>query len=343
MVFHEITKEAIQSALDNPRPVDERLVDSQETRRILDRLYGYEVSPVLWKKVMPRLSAGRVQSVATRLVVERERERMEFISASYWDIEGFFDPGGSPRASSQLEGKRVAQGRDFGPDGQLKADARQLAEEAARGARRSGSGRAVLGPLGRGEAVHAPAGAAVHDLDAPAGGEPQAALHRADDDASRPATLRARLHHLHAHRLDDALRDRAYRRAHQARELYGADYVPDAPRRYDRKVKNAQEATRRSGPPASASGSPTRCAASSTATSRRSTSSSGCERSPRRWPTRAGRRSRSGSARPRRPARTPSSGVSGTVITFRGFLAAYEEGRDESTVADDEERPLPPT
>src|SRR4051812_8953460 len=87
MVFHEITKQAIQEALERPRPVDERLVDSQETRRILDRLYGYEVSPVLWKKVMPRLSAGRVQSVATRLVVERERERMAFVSASYWDVE----------------------------------------------------------------------------------------------------------------------------------------------------------------------------------------------------------------------------------------------------------------
>ena len=88
MVFHEITKGAIEDALGHTREIDQCLVDSQETRRILDRLYGYEVSPVLWKKVMPRLSAGRVQSVATRLVVERERERMEFVSAAYWDIEG---------------------------------------------------------------------------------------------------------------------------------------------------------------------------------------------------------------------------------------------------------------
>src|SRR5437762_9944097 len=105
LVFHEITKQAIQEALEHLRPVDERLVDSQETRRILDRLYGYEVSPVLWKKVMPRLSAGRVQSVATRLVVERERERMEFVSASYWDLEAVFttvaakaDRSGAPTA-----------------------------------------------------------------------------------------------------------------------------------------------------------------------------------------------------------------------------------------------------
>src|SRR4051794_3680167 len=103
MVFHEITKGAIQAALENPREVDVALVDSQETRRILDRLYGYEVSPVLWKKVMPRLSAGRVQSVATRLVVERERERMLFIAAAYWDIEGLFDPASFSARLVQLE------------------------------------------------------------------------------------------------------------------------------------------------------------------------------------------------------------------------------------------------
>src|SRR6187401_1465540 len=113
MVFHEITRDAIRNALDDMREIDQRLVDAQETRRILDRLYGYEVSPVLWKKVMPRLSAGRVQSVATRLVVERERERMLFIAAAYWDIEGSFDPGSFAARLVQLEGKRVAQGRDF--------------------------------------------------------------------------------------------------------------------------------------------------------------------------------------------------------------------------------------
>src|SRR6478672_2664201 len=91
MVFHEITREAIQRALGETRDIDDRLVDAQETRRILDRLYGYEVSPVLWKKITRGLSAGRVQSVATRLVVERERERMAFRAASWWDIEAIFD------------------------------------------------------------------------------------------------------------------------------------------------------------------------------------------------------------------------------------------------------------
>ncbi len=113
MVFHEITKDAIDRALGETREVDQRLVDAQETRRILDRLYGYEVSPVLWKKVMQGLSAGRVQSVAVRLVVERERERRAFVSASYWDLEGVFDPGSFAARLVSLDGKRVAQGRDL--------------------------------------------------------------------------------------------------------------------------------------------------------------------------------------------------------------------------------------
>lgn len=127
MVFHEITKAAIQEAVANPRELNQRLVDAQETRRILDRLYGFEVSPVLWKKVMPKLSAGRVQSVATRLVVERERERMAFRSASYWDLVGTFGTGRTAADAanpenfgarlSSVDGKRIASGRDFGQDG----------------------------------------------------------------------------------------------------------------------------------------------------------------------------------------------------------------------------------
>src|SRR5690554_7304109 len=125
MVFHEITREAIQRALASPRDLDQRLVDAQETRRILDRLYGYEVSPVLWRKVRQGLSAGRVQSVATRMVVERERERMAFVPARYWDVRGQFatlDAGAaSPEVATPpfaarlvaLDGQRVATGRDF--------------------------------------------------------------------------------------------------------------------------------------------------------------------------------------------------------------------------------------
>src|SRR6185436_15687770 len=111
--------------------IDSDLVDAQETRRILDRLYGYEVSPVLWKKVMPKLSAGRVQSVATRLVVDRERERMRFVAAAYWDIVGTFEPGSFEARLSAVEGKRVAQGRDFGEDGTPASDAVLVLDEAA--------------------------------------------------------------------------------------------------------------------------------------------------------------------------------------------------------------------
>ena len=120
MVFHEITREAIERSLDETRDIDQRLVDAQETRRILDRLYGYEVSPVLWKKVTQGLSAGRVQSVATRLIVERERERMAFRAASYWDIEATFDPGTFNARLVTVDDKRVAQGRDFGPTASLR-------------------------------------------------------------------------------------------------------------------------------------------------------------------------------------------------------------------------------
>src|SRR3954471_14551254 len=126
MVFHEITRDAIARALEQPRDIDVRLVDAQETRRILDRLYGYEVSPVLWKKIMPRLSAGRVQSVATRLVVERERARRAFVAAGYWDLEGTFDAGARhaermfPARLHSIDGARVARGSDFDSTGQLK-------------------------------------------------------------------------------------------------------------------------------------------------------------------------------------------------------------------------------
>src|SRR6476619_1290774 len=134
MVFHEITKDAINRALDQTRDIDERLVDAQETRRILDRLYGYEVSPVLWKKIMRGLSAGRVQSVATRLVVERERERRAFRAAEWWDLVATFDPESCEARLVSVDGQRGAKGRDFANDGQLRnPDAFQLDEDGARG------------------------------------------------------------------------------------------------------------------------------------------------------------------------------------------------------------------
>ena len=143
MVFHEITKNAINASLNNTRDVDGNMVDAQETRRILDRLYGYELSPVLWRKVGPGLSAGRVQSVATRLIVERERERMAFKRAPYWDIVATLSApdalGERAEFSARmiaLGGKRLAGSKDFGADGQLTPDGfaanvRQLDEAGA--------------------------------------------------------------------------------------------------------------------------------------------------------------------------------------------------------------------
>lgn len=341
MVFHEITRQAIQEALDRPRPVDERLVDSQETRRILDRLYGYEVSPVLWKKVMPRLSAGRVQSVATRLVVERERERMAFVSAGYWDIEGSFDPGHFAARLVALDGKRVAQGRDFGPDGELKTDARRVDEEEARG---------LAGRLRDAEF-------AVRSVDEkpytrrPA---PPFMTSTLQQEASRKLRFSAQTTMRVAQRLYErgyitymrtdstTLSESALTAARsQARELYGSEFVPDAPRRYDRKVKNAQEAHEAIRPAGERFRLPDevkgeldrdeqslydlvwmRTVASQMADARGQTVS-----------LRLGATSSNGE--------DAEFGVSGTVITFRGFLAVYEEGRDEDA-ADDQERRLPP-
>ncbi len=136
MVFHEITRPAIEEAFSNPRDLDERLVSAQEARRILDRLYGYEVSPVLWKKIQPKLSAGRVQSVAVRIVVERERERMAFVPAGYWSLEGSFAPVDDLDKTFEatlvsIDDERVATGRDFDSSGEAKKDVVVLAQETA--------------------------------------------------------------------------------------------------------------------------------------------------------------------------------------------------------------------
>jgi DNA topoisomerase-1 len=138
MVFHEITRPAIEAAFENPRALDDRLVSAQEARRILDRLYGYEVSPVLWKKVQPKLSAGRVQSVAIRIVVERERERMAFVPAGYWSVEGSFAPTDDldktfPATLLEIDGTRVATGKDFDSEGRAKKKVLVLDQETASG------------------------------------------------------------------------------------------------------------------------------------------------------------------------------------------------------------------
>ncbi len=130
LVFHEVTPEAIRQAFEAPRDIDMRLVKAQETRRILDRLVGYEISPILWRKIAPRLSAGRVQSVAIRLVVERERVRWSFTASEWWDVAAEFAKGEGKSFSATLvalEGKRLVTGKDFDrTTGQLKSPEKVL-------------------------------------------------------------------------------------------------------------------------------------------------------------------------------------------------------------------------
>lgn len=250
MVFHEITESAIQAAAANPRDLDQDLVDAQETRRILDRLYGYEVSPVLWKKVMPKLSAGRVQSVATRLVVERERERMKFVSASYWDISAQMDAGAdaTPRQFGArlvaVDGTRLATGRDFGSDGKLtgKADVVVLDEAQAR-AIAAGLQDAPVKVSSVEEKPYSRKPYApfmTSTLQQEAGRK----LRFSADRTMRTAQKLYENGYITYMRTDSTtLSETAINAARtQATDLYGAQYVADKPRQYTRKVKNAQEA-----------------------------------------------------------------------------------------------------
>ncbi|RJQ78508.1 type I DNA topoisomerase [Pseudonocardiaceae bacterium YIM PH 21723] len=252
MVFHEITEPAIQAAAASPRDLDKDLVDAQETRRILDRLYGYEVSPVLWKKVMPKLSAGRVQSVATRLIVQRERERMRFVVASYWDISAVFeaataDESGARSFSAKLisvDGQRVAVGRDFGPDGQLKAgsESRVLAEaEAQRLAQALADASFAVSSVEEKPYTRKPyAPFMTSTLQQEAGRKLRFAAERTMRTAQR---LYENGYITYMRTDSTTLSETAITAArNQARELYGDAYVSPQPRQYTRKVKNAQEA-----------------------------------------------------------------------------------------------------
>ena len=243
MVFNEITESAIREAAENTRELDMDLVDAQETRRILDRLYGYEVSPVLWKKVMPRLSAGRVQSVATRVIVERERERMAFIPAEYWDLVAELHKGETFDAKLvALDGKRIAQGRDFDDRGRLKGEAVIVDKQKA---------HSLADALGTAP-MHV---TAVEEK--PYSRKPyapfmtstlqQEAGRKLHFTSARTMRIAQRLYengHITYMRTDSTSLSKqgldAARSA--ASELYGANYVTDAPRTYDRKVKNSQEA-----------------------------------------------------------------------------------------------------
>jgi DNA topoisomerase I len=343
MVFHEITRDAIERALEETREVDDNLVDAQESRRILDRLYGYEVSPVLWKKIMRGLSAGRVQSVATRLVVERERERMAFRAAEWWDLVATFDPDSFEARLVSVDGQRVAQGRDFGPDGKLRGDARPLDEEEARGlASRLESSSFSVARVERKPYVRRPS--------------PPFMTSTLQQDASRKLRFTAQTTMRIAQRLYEngyitymrtdstTLSESALTAAReQASSLFGADYVPPEPRRYERKVKNAQEAHEAIRPSGDRFRTPQDVRSELSADEHalyeliwmRTIASQMKDAQGQTVSLRIAGDSSDGE--------TVEFGASGTVITFRGFLAAYEEGRDDDRAAppDDEERRLP--
>ncbi|MGW2040162.1 type I DNA topoisomerase [Streptomyces virginiae] len=349
MVFHEITKDAIRDAVANPRELNQRMVDAQETRRILDRLYGYEVSPVLWKKVMPRLSAGRVQSVATRLVVERERERIAFRSAEYWDLTGTFSTGraGDPSDPSSLvarlntvDGKRVAQGRDFGANGQLKSEVLHLDEAGARALAAALEGASF----------------AVRSVESkPYRRSPYAPFRTTtlQQEASRKLGFGAKATMQVAQKLYEngfitymrtdstTLSDTAVSAARaQVTQLYGADYLPEKPRVYAGKVKNAQEAHEAIRP----SGDRFRTPAETGLTGdqfrlyeliwKRTVASQMKDAVGNSVTVKIGGRASDG--------RDAEFSASGKTITFHGFMKAYVEGADDPNAElDDRERRLP--
>src|SRR5580698_3261814 len=248
MVFHEITPAAIARAVEEWRDLDRRLVDAQEARRSLDRLLGYEVSPVLWRKVMPRLSAGRVQSVATRMVVERERARMRFNSATWWGVEGTFTHVGTPAGFGAtlvaLDGTAVATGKDFDEHGQRtgRSEVRVLGEEEATSVATALVGRSfTVSAVTERPFRRSPAAPFMTStLQQEAGRKLRFSAQRAMQVAQRLyeqgfiTYMRTDSTTLSAEALTAA--------RNQAREMYGDAYVPDQPRTYERKVKNAQEA-----------------------------------------------------------------------------------------------------
>jgi len=338
MVFHEITRQAIERAVADSRDLDRRLVDAQETRRILDRLYGYEVSPVLWKKVMRNLSAGRVQSPATRLLVERERARMRFRAAEYWDLTGTFALRGDDLDEQRrgqfsatlvsLDGRRLATGRDFSEDGSLaRDDVVRLDEPAA---------RSLVGRLEDRDFVvrsveekpwrRSPAPPFMTStLQQEAGRKMRFSSARtmrvAQDlyEAGFITYMRTDSTTLSTQALDAA--------RSQARALYGDRYVPAQPRRYDKKVKNAQEAHEAIRPAGETFRTPEQTGLSGDLRRlyelvwMRTVASQMADSEGRSVAVRLGATSAAGE--------DVELATSGRVITFPGFLRAYVEGSDD--------------
>lgn len=348
MVFHEITKAAIQEAVENCRDVDTRLVDAQEARRILDRLYGYEVSPVLWRKIAPRLSAGRVQSVATRLIVEREKERMAFTSAAWWDANVTLEHN-AMRFKAQvisLDGQVLALGRDFGADGKLTASRKVVVLDEARA---TALAAGLQGQSARVRSVE----------EKEYGSSPKAPFTTStfQQEAGRKLGMTARRAMQAAQRLYEngfitymrtdstSLSGQAVQAARSlVTSRYGAEYLPKTPRTWQGKSRNAQEAHEAIRPAGEAFQDPDaveremgtdearvydliwkRTVASQMADARMKSVAATFDAS-----LRSG-----GSA---------ELVARGRTVLFDGFLRAYVEGRDEAEVVDrteDQEDVLP--
>ena len=343
MVFHEITKEAIQKAATETRDLDYRLVDAQETRRVLDRLYGYRLSPVLWKKVMPRISAGRVQSVATRLIVERERERMAFISSKWWDLTAQCEAGFNARLLS-LDGKRVAATNDFDANGGLKE--------------KSVANILLLDEGGANELVQSLTGKSLtvkSTEESPRTERPKAPFTTStmQQDAGSRLGWGAQLTMRVAQRLYEngyitymrtdsvTLSQSAIESARSsAKSLYGADYIPATPRVYEGKSKNAQEAHEAIRPAGETFRTPGELAPELSRDEfslydliwKRTIASQMSDAKKMQMRVDFDVQTKTGAAAMFR--------ANGSVVTFAGFLAAYEEivedkaGEDESAETD---------
>ena len=345
MVFHEITKEAIQEALAHTRSLDNDLVEAQETRRIVDRLFGYEISPVLWRKINRGLSAGRVQSPAVRLVVERERERMAFVSAAYYDVKATFDPAVAGEIAFEaklqtIDGKRIATGENFDDKGQLSGNVILLdsvaAEALANAVRNPGIGIQVTSVESKPSTRRPAAPFTTSTLQQEASRKLRMSAKQTMDTAQG---LYQEGYITYMRTDSPTLSAQAIAAARsQASKMFGAEYVADAPRVYTGKSKNAQEAHEAIRPAGEVFKTPSelssvlhgraydlyeliwkRTVASQMQDAKVSTTTAKIQ------------------VGPLADGRTTEFSASGTVVTFRGFLAAYEEGQDEGRNQDDQQ------
>ena len=352
MVFHEITKEAIQAALDNTRSIDEDLVAAQETRRVVDRLFGYAISPILWRKINRGLSAGRVQSPATRLVVERERERMAFVAAQYSDVKATFSLGiaGEPDFDAKLQtvnGKRIASGDNFDDNGKLVADVLLLDAAAAEALAEAASKPGVTIKVSSVESKPSTRRPAAPFTTSTLQQEASRKLRMSAKQTMDTAQSLYQDGYITYMRTDSpTLSGQAINAARkQAAEMFGSEMVADAPRVYQGKNKNAQEAHEAIRPAGETFRRPSELAGVLHGRAlelyeliwKRTVAS---QMQDAKVSTTTAKISVSGLA----DGSTAEFTASGTVVTFRGFLAAYEEGRDEARNQDDQddaERKLP--